>query len=143
MAKREYVLKHSSELNALTTNRFFRTRGLGILRLGGVMDELPERERWETELNRSYYACGCSAGATGLIFGLIAGVVAVAIPAVREPLGTWLAAGLGVTIALCGAIIGKVTGLVQAQGRLNRTIREIQAAAGPREPKMKEGIICG
>jgi hypothetical protein len=143
MAKREYVLQHSSELNALTTNRFLRTRGLGALRLGGVMGGLPERERWETELNRSYYACGCGAGAKGLILGLIGGAVVAAIPAVRAPLGAWPAAGVGVAITLGGAILGKIAGLMQAQQRLDRTIREIQAAAAPREAKAKEGFLCG
>jgi hypothetical protein len=143
MAKKEHVLQHSSELNALTTNPFRRTPGLGVLRLGGVMADLPERERWEAELNGHYYACGCDTAAKGLLLGLVAGVGAFVFLFMSDQSHVVSAALVGAAIALAGAIIGKGIGLVRAQRRLSTTAREVQAAASPREPHLKEMIGCG
>lgn len=141
MMKRETVLQHSSELNALTTLPFLRTRGRGTLRLGGVMANLPEREMWERELNRNYYACGCDTGAKGLLIGLGVGLIVAAVS--LRAMGAWQIAGVVLGAAIAGAILGKIAGLLRAQGRLNRVVREIEAAARPREPQALDPITCG
>ena len=75
MKKREQVFDHPSQLNALSSAPFVRINGLHTLQLGGRISEHFERERWEDELNKYYYACGCNESAQALIIGLIVGSV--------------------------------------------------------------------
>jgi len=142
MKRREYVIDHSSQLQALTVVPSLRPRGLGKVRLAGVMAEAPRYEEWERDLNRDLYACGCDTGSRGLVIGVMAGV-AIALIAVRG--GPWtLAAGVILAAAIAGAIIGKAIGLAQAQSRLKRLVREIIEFARPKEPqRVEENARCG
>jgi len=142
MKRREHVIDHSSQLNALTVVPFLRPRVLGTVRLGGVMAEDPRREAWERDINRNFYACGCDTGAQGLLLGVLAGAAAALIGFRGAP---WtVIAGVILAGAIAGAAIGKVLGLVQAQRRLGRVVREVIEYARPKEPQhVEEGALCG
>ena len=136
--KKETVIKHSSQLNALITLPFLRMPGLGVLRLGGEMVRHEKHETWQRELNRNYHACGCDTGAKGLLIGLFAGLIVAAMSdSVRQT------AGIVFVAAIAGAIIGKLVGLARAQVRLMQTIREIAKEVRPRESSVVEGVTCG
>lgn len=132
-----------SQLNALSTIPFVRTSGVGRLRLGGDMVEHPERKRWESELNRYYFACGCDTGATGLILGLLAGIVWAAYSIIQGETGIGYAVGVVLLIAIAGAVAGKLIGLIQANNRLNRTVTEIQTHWQSSEIGENEQWSCG
>jgi hypothetical protein len=142
MKRREHIIDHSSQLNALTVAPFLRPRGLGTVRLSGVMADDPRREAWERDINRNFYACGCDTGSRGLVIGVFVGG-AVALIGFRE--APWsVIAGIVAAGAITGAVIGKVIGLVQAQGRLRRVVDEIIEFARPKEPqRIEEGMRCG
>lgn len=139
--RNETVIEHSSQLRALRTFPLLRTPGLGVLRLGGEMARHENREKWQRELNRSYHACGCDTGAKGVLIGLLAGLIAAGLDG--APWLSWQAAGVVFGPALAGALIGKIIGLVRAQFRLTRTVREIAAGVGPLEPIVVDDISCG
>jgi hypothetical protein len=143
MATPEFLLTHPSQLNALHVFPMRGARARGALRLGGAIAGHPERQRWESLLNRYYYACGCDAGATGVLVGLVAGVA----------YGAWGWAGMGwgagrvvaavLGGAVVGAVLGKLTGLFRAEQRLRRTAGEIQGSWKEPEPKEPDRWICG
>lgn len=122
----ERVFLHPSDLTGLSALPFVRLAGVETIKLGGSWSESPERARWEGELNRHYNACGCDAGAAGLVIALLV-------------LGGWTqfsgrpGAGTGVLFVVGGAIAGKMVGRLRVNERLKETIREIQARWGERE----------
>lgn len=141
MKNKQHSIDHPSQLNALSVLPLARTRALGTLRLAGDIAEHPKKEEWEADLNKHYYACGCSAGAKGLLLGLLAGVV-YAIFVSKEP-STLAAVGIVLAPAVVGAVLGKVVGLLRASTRLRRTVHEIQEhwKVEPTDPADK--WVCG
>jgi hypothetical protein len=107
------------------------------------MEGHQDRERWERDLNRFYFACGCSAGAKGLVLGLLAGAVA----GVAAVAGGWSGPAGGVALAggavVTGALLGKLAGLAQAERQLRATVAAIQASVRDREPGRAEAQHCG
>jgi hypothetical protein len=144
MKTRITIINHPSQLNALSSYSFSRRRGLGKIELSDVFQH-PEREKLEENLNKNYYACGCSTSARYLISGLVVGVLAVAVDntffethRILHPISTVLITTFG------GAIIGKLVGLSKANSKLKRTIHTIQAFWRPKtESPMTEQPICG
>lgn len=126
MKNRERVFNHPSQLTGLSALPFVRTSGMETLRLGGNISEHPERERWESELNGYYYACGCDTGATGLIISLLLGGAWAGYAFSKGILGGGVALGVAFLFAIGGAIVGKVFGQVRANEKLKQIIREIQ-----------------
>lgn len=141
--KREHVLTHPSQLNALFTFPFGRMRGVGTLRLGGSVAEHPERGRWERQLNRDFYACGCDTGATGVMLGLLVGIVAAVYARFAGDWGTGSAVGLAFGTAVAGGVLGKLVGVSSARVRLRRTIAEIQGAWKPARDQVPDPWDCG
>ncbi len=123
---KETVFTHPSQLNRLKPDPLRRTIGLGRLTLGGNLSGHPQKDAWEKELNRRYYACGCTEGALGLITGLLGGGIWQGIRYFKNPesfgyIVLWI---LGIAIA--GAVLGKVYGLARAAAPLKQIIRDIQ-----------------
>jgi putative Mn2+ efflux pump MntP len=68
---------HPSQLNSLSSLPFLHRTGLGKIVLSETFQH-PNKEQWEQNLNRNYYACGCIQSAKALTIGLlIFGVVGV------------------------------------------------------------------
>jgi hypothetical protein len=92
-----------------------------------------ERVRsWEKQLSHLQNVCGCEQGALGLITGAVGYVLYLFLrsggwghPGRNE---FWV--GLGVVVATTS--IGKLLGLLVAQRRLKRVIKEIQSQWKPR-----------
>jgi hypothetical protein len=135
-------IAHPSELNSLTTWRLFRKPGKGAIHLSPEFLH-PNKVQWETDINRYYYACGCSSGAKGLLgmltLGLIVGVSAFVFDALSLeqmivfPLGS----------AIIGAIIGKFFGLMTAHQHLVHVIHIVQANWKPKEQIELPMVVCG
>jgi hypothetical protein len=74
---------------------------------------------------------------------MIAGAVIAGLAFSAGRFGAWAALGVVVSIAVAGAIAGKLYGLLRAQTRLTKTIDEIASAVQDREPKRIEDWKCG
>lgn len=143
MKKREQLFDHPTQLNRLSTLPLIRRAGDGRLRLAGEIADHPERERWEKELNRHYYACGCAEGSQGLLLGLLAGA---GYAAWAYAGGDWSAGRLILTalaIAVAASAVGKFAGLLRAQAKLRRTVKEIQSAWKVPPGEFEENAVCG
>ncbi|MCP3957909.1 MAG: DUF456 domain-containing protein [bacterium] len=141
MKNKQHRIDHPSQLNALSLLPIMRTRGLGTLRLQGEIAEHASKEAWERDLNKHYYACGCSEGAKGLLLGLLAGSAYAFFAGSGQGVGA--AVGTVVGAALVGAVLGKVLGLLRARTRLRQTIREIQEQWQVEPTGTEEGWACG
>jgi hypothetical protein len=139
---KDYIITDPAELNAISALPLKRTSGLGRIRLGGTLSEHPDRERWEKELNKGYFACGCDTGAKGLLIGLVVGLIWAGYSYANGDASLWGLATKAVGLALAGAVAGKLYGLLKAESRLRKTASEIQQNWPVKrgEPNM---ILCG
>lgn len=124
--RRQNVITHPAELSALSTLPWRRMPGWG--RVVVADNTVPESTRlvWEQQLNRLYFACGCDRAALGLVLGIIGFGAWVAL----RP-GRWSSFGgrdvvTGVIAVGVVAGTGKLTGLIRANEKLKRAIRDIQ-----------------
>jgi hypothetical protein len=142
MKTRSFQINHPSELNSLITLRLFRKPGRGIIHLSPEFKHL-EKEQWETDINRYYYACGCSSGAKGLLIMLVLGLVFSITAYFFNALSFKQMLVLPIATAICGAVIGKFSGLATAHRRLTRVIHTVQANWKPMDKTERPIIICG
>ena len=141
MGKKQFIIKHPSQLNSLSTLPLFHRTGLGKIVFNESLQH-PNKAQWEREINKNYYACGCSQGAKALIIGLLVFGIAGGIGYNNLD---WSITNTLVTIfggALAMAIVGKFIGLMNANGKLKETVREIQSVWEPHWPEAKI-IGCG
>lgn len=126
MTKFETIIKHPAQLNKMTSFSMARRRGLGLLKLSSEFVH-SKRGVLEEQLNKYYYACGCSQSAKMFIFGLLLGGLALLLhnyyPSFAVPAWYWTVPGLGIA----GGILGKVYGLSRANHKLRQTASEIQS----------------
>lgn len=127
MLTREEIFTDPTQLNALYAMPFVRANELGNLRLGGTIVEHPEKNNWETELNRYFYACGCDAGATVSIIALLLGGGWSAYLYFQGSWGGLVAIVIPFLMAIGGALVGKRMGLIRAREQLRKTVNEIQS----------------
>lgn len=143
MKTSETLINHPRELNNLTSFSMARKRGLGSLKLSTKFDHYNKADL-EDQLNKNYYACGCSESSKMLITGLLLGGLAILLndyfPNFKIPAWYWTVFGLG----LLGAVLGKIFGLVRANKRLKSTVRIIQGL-WPVEGTATEDVVgdCG
>ena len=142
MKTRSLQINHPSELNSLITFGLFRKPGRGTIRLSPAFKH-PEKERWEADVNRYYYACGCSTGAKGLLLMLLLGLGASVASYVFDALSLKQMLALPIASAIVGAVIGKLSGLAAARRRLTRVIHTVQASWKPDGKTERPIVICG
>jgi hypothetical protein len=141
--QKQYIINHPSQLNSLTTLPFRGVHKTGRLTLSGNMTDHPQKEYFETELNRQYASCGCDTGARALLLGLLAGAGYSAYKYTRSD---WsLKYGLLVTFSglLIMAIAGKLYGLYKADKKLKTTVGEIQKQWPPELSFKEMNALCG
>ena len=119
------LIQHPSELNPLQNLPFTRRSTRGPLRLAETFGG-KDRASLEKELNRHYYACGCTEGAKGLLLGLFIGTVLSMSAWFRASWSLLDAGTLLLSGAILGAVVGKVIGLLHANMRLRATIRHVK-----------------
>lgn len=144
MKTRITIIEHPSQLNELSAFPFSRRRGGGKIELSQTFQH-PEREQLEKDINKNYYACGCSTSANYLIAGLVLGALSIGIDNaflngewIQWPITTILIATVG------GAILGKLVGLSRANSKLKRTVYTVQAFWRPKtESRMIKQPDCG
>lgn len=134
--RKQIIIHHPSQLNSLSALPFTHRAGLGKIVLGDSFQH-SGKEQMEHDLNKNYYACGCSQGAKALLIGLLIFGVAGVYGFYNYD---W-SVTRSLTSFLGGAILmslsGKLTGLVQANGKLKKTIRGIQSVWKPDWPAAK------
>jgi hypothetical protein len=137
------TLTHPTQLHRLRVWPFGRTRGLGRLKLPPELSE-SHREQWESDLNRYYYACGCNAGAKGVVLATVAMMIYAGWQWSYGHISLGrggLLVGVG---AIVGAIIGKLIGLAIADRKLKLLKREILRTWKVEQPSNSMHIIlCG
>jgi hypothetical protein len=130
---------HPDALSGLSTLPLQRRRGAGPIAITDEAIEPRQRERWEADLNRHYFACGCPEGAIGMIAGLVAGAVLVAL--LMPALG--VAIGLIFGSAFIGSAAGKLAGLVRANARLKGAVAVVRREWDAPARVEEESYICG
>lgn len=136
MKSKEFIIYHPSQLNSLSTLPFTHHKGRGKIVINDSFKHA-NKEQLEHDLNKNYYACGCNQGAKALLIGLLvfglAGLYGFYTYewSVTKSL-TWCFGG-----AILMSIVGKLIGLVQANGKLKKIIREIQSVWKPYWPEEK------
>jgi hypothetical protein len=126
MAALVRTVHHPAQLAALSVLPLRQTSPRGAIKLDAPKMGESERAAWEKRLNRAFHACGCGEASLGTLVGLIASGTWVGIRIVNTG-GT----GLGdLFIVLAGVVIGttfgKIAGLVRAEAKLHRLVRELQ-----------------
>lgn len=137
--KKQFVVKHPSQLNSMTTLPFLHKAGLGKI----VFDESFEhksREQWERDLNKNYYACGCNQSARALIFGLIIFGIGGWFGYLKYDLSITQSLVVFFVGSISMAVIGKFTGLIKANKELRQIAKEVQSVW---KPKWEESEILG
>ena len=142
MKKRTLQINHPSELNSLTTFRPFRKPGRGTITLSPEFEH-PEKQQWEADINRHYYACGCASGAKGLLAMLLLGVGISIVAYVADVLSLRQLIAIPIVAAIAGAAIGKIAGLARAHSRLVRVVHTVQAHWKPTDKQERPIITCG
>ena len=142
MAQRTFEIKHPSELNSLLSSRLFRTRGRGAIRLSSDLAH-PERERWESDINRFYYACGCDSAAKGLMVMLVAGLALTVAAYSMGAMSFGHAVGFTIGCAVAGAVLGRLYGTSRARRRLTRVVHIVQANWPTKDEHERPLILCG
>jgi multisubunit Na+/H+ antiporter MnhG subunit len=137
------ILNHPSQLRPLSVWRFKRTRGLGRFKFPETFQH-KERDLWESDLNRYYYACGCDTGAKGVVIFTFA-ASALCVWRWSHAQSTLLQATiLLIVAAVAGGLIGKLIGLAIAGRKLELLKRDVIAAwkIDPL-PTPERTILCG
>jgi uncharacterized membrane protein YeaQ/YmgE (transglycosylase-associated protein family) len=142
MRKRDFQINHPSELNVLIVPRLVRKRGLGKITLSPTFNHA-EKQKWETDINRYYYACGCASGAKGLMFMLVLGLAGSVIAYLLDFLSGRQLIVIPIVAAIVGAVVGKLVGLARARRRLIRVVHTVQAYWKPKDREERPIIICG
>ena len=138
------VIKHPSELEALSVLPIRRMPGQRRVAIAEHLIASPERERLEGELNRRLFACGCEAATAGV---LLAGIVYAGWALVADSdIGILNHVGRGLIAVVAGGFLGKLAGLFSAESRLKQTVSEVQraipaAAVANPQPVSKE-LLC-
>lgn len=135
-------ISHPSELNSLLTPRPFRTPGRGTIRLSSDLTH-PEKEQWEADLNRHYYACGCASSAQGLLIMLALGIGTSFVAYGLDAISLKLVVTLPIAAALAGALVGKFFGMAVGHRQLTRVVHTVQAHWKPVVTAEGAVIACG
>jgi hypothetical protein len=139
------IINHPSQLNALSILPLFRPVRRAPIHLAGAMEKHPQREAWERDINSHLRACGCSSAANGLLLGLIVAglVIAWQVMATDDSMTPLRAIGLFFTLAIGGAVVGKLTGLASADRKLKMLVTVIQGHWKVDTPPGDGAISCG
>jgi hypothetical protein len=139
--KKQFVVRHPSQLNSLSTLPFFHRTGLGKI----VLDETfqhSSKEQWEQEINKRYYACGCNQGAKALILGLIFFGISGSLLYFKYELSLTNTLTMFFVGSIIMAVLGKFVGLKSANTELRKTVKEVQSVWKPQWPESKT-FGCG
>jgi hypothetical protein len=136
MKSKQYIINHPSQLNSLSTFPFTNRPGLGKIVFNDSFQH-SNKEQMEHDLNKNYYACGCSQGAKALLIGLLVfGVFGLyGFYYYDWSVTKCLISFFGGAILM--SLLGKFIGLVQANRKLKKTIGEIQCVWKPDWPEAK------
>lgn len=137
---RQLVITHPDELRGLSIS-ILGHRQAGPLQIEDEKVDAERRQRWEGQLNRAYFACGCPQSAAAMLLALLAYVVVIAI---AQPFGSvWAYVGWGLAVTIAGAVLGKMIGLYAANRRLQEVTDSIRKE-WPAPPRVeRETIGCG
>jgi hypothetical protein len=141
MKRNPQRITHPSELSALSTLPWQRMPGRGRIVIDDTNVAEPVRTKWEQQLNRLYFACGCDSAAIGLTVGIVGYAAWILLRPGGWAFGVYDAlVGIGVAVGV--ALVGKLSGRVRADLRLKQRVREIQSEWKP--PRMEgEARSCG
>lgn len=143
MAYSESIIRHPSQLNNLSRLPLLRVRGVGTIRLQGEISGHPAQPKWEADLNRYYFACGCDTSAKCLTAVLLIVGAWSVFSYFQGELSFWAALQVSLGSAIAGAVAGKFFGLWRANNKLKQTISEIQSQWKPAEEPEPDRWSCG
>lgn len=138
---RQRQITHPDQLQGLSIS-ILGHRQAGQLQIEDEKVDPERRKRWEGELNRAYFACGCPQSAAAMLLAFLAYVVIIAI---AQPFGSvWAYVGWGVAVTVAGAVLGKFVGLYAANRRLQEVTDSVRKEwPAPPRAKREETIACG
>ena len=137
MNERQFTISNSAGLTTLSVWPGKRSPGQGPIVLQD--ESLPEDQRtaYAAELNRAYYACGCTEAAQGMLLGLVGAVALVPVMGLQFSSLSLLA------LPVVGLVIGKFAGLARAERRLKQTVKQIISEWQPADPPKPDHWACG
>lgn len=139
--KKTFVIQHPTQLNALSTLPVLHKTGLGKIVLDETLQH-PDKDKWEREINKRYYTCGCSQGAQALMIGLILFGAGGAIGYFKYELTFSNTLTIFFVGSITMAVLGKFIGLISANKQLRKVIKEVQSVWKPNWPEYKR-TECG
>ena len=124
--KLEIVIRELKDLNNLiSTHKFFFMPKSGKIILELEAISVIEKEKWQSKLQRYYFACGCKEGAAAsiLLFCLF-WIYSLFVKSLSIILSweAWLLSGL---MILAGAVLGKALGLLYARYTLKSSVKKL------------------
>jgi hypothetical protein len=120
-------IRSPSQLSALTVWRIIPSRAPNQVLIEAEGASTERVRSWERQLNHLHNACGCEQGSLGLIAGVVGYVLYLFLRSGGwgQPGQSEFWVGLGCVVATTST--GKLLGLLAAQRRLKRVIKEIQS----------------
>lgn len=141
--ERSTIFNHPSQLNSLSTFSLYRKYGLGKLKLADNF-QYKDKLSLEQDLNRNYYACGCSEGSKALMLFSIGSSMYAGFKYFQGEHSLILLGTYVIGISIAGAIFGKWFGLYKANNNLKRTVHTIQAHwKVESQHEHLPGVTCG
>jgi hypothetical protein len=144
MKKPHRLITHPSELDSLSVLPILRRPGQKRVAIAEHLISSPQREQFETELNRHLFACGCQAGAIGVVLAAVAYAVWAFVAA--PDIGLLGHIGRGLAAVVIGGLLGKMAGLFSAENRLKHTVADLRRAIPPtavvKRPPLSKAMNC-
>jgi hypothetical protein len=85
----------------------------------------PENQRWEQKINGYHTDCGCKAGAATLLAAAVISPLFLYLLDARKPRRLGLEILTWAIFVLCGALMGKVIGIIRARRLLKRALSQM------------------
>ena len=132
MSREVQSIRHPSQLESLTVWRLKPPRdppGIHVEAEGPS----PERVRsWNRQLTALQAACGCEEGGFGLLAGLLGYLAFLFLRPGGWDHPGWREFWIGMAVITVTTSLGKLVGLLSAQRKLDRLLREIRSEWKPR-----------
>jgi hypothetical protein len=120
-------IRHPSQLSAASMWLMIRRRTSRRVLIEAEGASAETVRTWESQLSRLQSACGCEQGAAGLIVGLSGYVFFLLLRPGGWGNPGWSEFWVGLGVITGTTSIGKLLGLMWAQWKLKRVIKEIQS----------------
>jgi hypothetical protein len=142
-ARHPYEAHYPADLTSLSVLPLKRKLGIGRVVIADPNVAKDKRETWERDINRNLRACGCAESSVLLLAALVGyGAYLLWRWSAGGQIG-WRHLGWALLILAIAAAVGKAVGLLRAEGRYRRLVRQIGREWSATPPKSDTISKCG